>query len=46
MEVDWNSLFTSFFSTIRVKVACKDIAKIPGKRLYEMRNGMYLILSG
>jgi hypothetical protein len=43
MEVDWNSLFASFFSTVRVKVACKDISKIPGKRLFEMMNGMYLI---
>jgi hypothetical protein len=43
LEVDWNSLFTTFFSMVRVKVACKDMAKIPGKRLFEMENGLYLI---
>jgi hypothetical protein len=43
LEVDQNSLFSSFFSTVRVKVACKNIAKIPGKRLFEMKSGLYLV---
>jgi hypothetical protein len=43
MEADWNSLFVNLFSIVRVKVACKDIARILGKGLYEMRNGLYLI---
>jgi hypothetical protein len=43
LEVDWNSLFTSFFSMVRVKIACKDHAKIPSKILFEMRNHLYVI---
>jgi hypothetical protein len=31
LEVDWNSLFTSFFGMVRVKIACKDVSKIPKK---------------
>jgi hypothetical protein len=43
MEVYWNSLFTSFFGIVRVKIVCKDVAKIPKKRLYEMQNKLYLV---
>jgi hypothetical protein len=43
VEVDWNSLFSSFFSMVRVKIACKDATKIPNKRLFEMQKKMYLI---
>jgi hypothetical protein len=42
-EVDWNSLFTSFFSMVRVKIVCKDATKVPSKRLFEMEKKMYLI---
>jgi hypothetical protein len=44
MEVDWNSLFISFFSMVRIKIACKDLSKVPKKRLFEMNNKLYLIL--
>jgi hypothetical protein len=43
LEVDWNSLFGSFFSMVRVKIACKDATKIPNKRLFEMKNILYVI---
>jgi hypothetical protein len=43
MEVDWSSLFTSFFSMVRVKIAYKDPSKIPSKRLFEMKNQLYVI---
>jgi hypothetical protein len=43
IEIDWNSLFSSFFSMVRVKVACKDATKVPRKRLFEMNNSLYLI---
>jgi hypothetical protein len=28
---------------VEVKLACKDTSKIPGKRLFEMQNNMYLV---
>jgi hypothetical protein len=43
MEVDWNSLFASFFGMVRVKIACKEVAKISGKRMFEMKQNTYLI---
>jgi hypothetical protein len=43
LEIDWNSLFSSFFGMVRIKMACKDIIKIPKRRLYEMNNKFYLI---
>jgi hypothetical protein len=43
MEIDWNSLFTGFFGMVRVKIACKDRSKVPGKRMFEMMNKLFLI---
>jgi hypothetical protein len=43
IEIDCNSLFTSFFGMVRIKVECKDISKIPKKRLFEMKKKLYLI---
>jgi hypothetical protein len=34
VEIDWNSLFSNFFSMVRIKVACKDPTKIPKERLF------------
>jgi hypothetical protein len=28
---------------VKVKVACKDVSKIPKKRLFEMKNKLYAI---
>ncbi|CAO2189044.1 unnamed protein product [Urochloa humidicola] len=36
VEIDWNTIFSSFFSVIRVKVNCKDPKKIPQRRVVEM----------
>jgi hypothetical protein len=43
VEIDWNSLFSSFYSMVRVKIACKDPTKISKKRLFEMKNSLYVI---
>jgi hypothetical protein len=43
LEIDWNFLFSSFFIMVRIKMDCKDITKIPKRRLYEMNNKFYLI---
>jgi hypothetical protein len=43
IEIDWNSFFSSFFSMVRVKIACKDPTKITGKRLFEMNVNLYII---
>jgi hypothetical protein len=43
VEIDWNSLFTNFFGMVRVKLECKDVSEIPRKRLFELKNNLYLI---
>jgi hypothetical protein len=43
LEVDWNSLFTNFIGMVRVKIACKDVTRIPKKRMYEMKENIYLV---
>jgi len=42
-EVDWATLFKSFYEVVRIKVACKDVRKIPAQRLYEMDLKIYLV---
>jgi hypothetical protein len=44
VEIDWTFLFSSFFNMLRVKIAVKDASKIPNKKLFEMKNQLYLIL--
>ena len=44
IEVDWQTLFNSFFSTVRVKVLCKDPTKIPKERLFVFKDKIHLIL--
>jgi hypothetical protein len=36
MDVDWTSLFKSFYEKVRVKIACRNPSKIPRERLFEM----------
>jgi hypothetical protein len=43
VEVDRSSLFSSFFSMVKVKITCKDPTRIPRKRLFEMDNFFYVI---
>jgi hypothetical protein len=42
-EIDWQTLFSSFFSQIRVKISCKDPGMIPESRIMEMENSLYMI---
>ena len=43
VEVDWQTLFTSFFNVIRVKINCKDPRKIPENRVVEMEDKLFLL---
>jgi hypothetical protein len=43
VEVDWQSIFNSFFSLVRVKILCKDPTRIPKERLYVIKTGVYKI---
>jgi hypothetical protein len=42
-EVDWQSLFGSFFAMIRIKIKCRDPRKVPKKRIMEMKDEIFLI---
>jgi hypothetical protein len=43
LEVDWSSLFKSFYEKVRLKIACKDPLKIPSERLFEMDKKLYMV---
>lgn len=43
VEVDWSTLFKSFYEVVRVKISCKDISKIPVERLYEMDKKIFIV---
>ncbi|OEL21092.1 hypothetical protein BAE44_0017889, partial [Dichanthelium oligosanthes] len=43
LKVDWQALFSSFFSMIKVKINSKDPTKIPQQRVLELYNYLYLI---
>jgi hypothetical protein len=43
LEVDWSSLFKSFYERVRIKVACRNPTKIPTKRLFEMDKKLCMI---
>jgi hypothetical protein len=43
LEVDWSSLFKSFYDNVRIKIACRNPRKIPQERLFEMNKKLYLI---
>jgi len=43
VEVDWQSLFASFFAMVRVKVKCRNPVKIPQKRVMEMQDELFVI---
>jgi hypothetical protein len=42
-DVDWASLFKSFYEKVRVKIACMNPSKIPRERLFEMAKKLYMI---
>lgn len=43
VEVDWQSLFGSFFAAVRVKIKCRDPRKIPYQRIMEMNDDIFVI---
>jgi hypothetical protein len=43
MEVDWSSLFKSFYERVKLKVACRSPSKIPSERLFEMDKKLYIV---
>ncbi|KAG2624452.1 hypothetical protein PVAP13_3KG130500 [Panicum virgatum] len=43
VEMDWSSLFRSFYEVARVKIACRNPVKIPKEGLYEMNKKLFLI---
>jgi len=43
VDMDWSSLFKSFYEVARVKIACRNLAKIPKERLYEMNKKLFLV---
>jgi hypothetical protein len=43
LEVDWSSLFKSFYERVGIKLACRNPRKIPVERLYELDKKLYMI---
>jgi hypothetical protein len=43
LDVDWSSLFKSVYEKVRVRVACRNLGKIPMERLFEMDNKLYML---
>ncbi|KAG2542722.1 hypothetical protein PVAP13_9NG657433 [Panicum virgatum] len=43
LDVDWPTIFKSFYEVVRVKLACRDPSKIPAERLFEMKRKLFVI---
>jgi hypothetical protein len=43
IEVDWSTIFKSFYEVVRIKVSCRDVNKIPKDRLYEMNKDLFVV---
>jgi hypothetical protein len=43
LDVDWASLFKSFYEKIKIKVSCRDPAKTPTERLFELDKKLYSV---
>jgi hypothetical protein len=43
VEIEWSSLFSSFFRMARARIECKDATKIPSKRLFDLKRNLYLV---
>jgi len=43
IDVDWTTLFKTFYEEVRIKVMCRDPSKIPAERLYEMEKKIFLL---
>jgi len=43
VDVDWATVFKTFYETVRIKVAYREASKIPHGRLYEMNKKLHLV---
>lgn len=43
VDVDWATVFKTFYETVRIKVAYREASKIPRGRLYEMNKKLHLV---
>lgn len=43
VNVDWHTIFRSFFRIVSVKVSVRDVDKIPKDRIFEMEQNLFLI---
>lgn len=43
VELDWQTLFNSFFSVVRAKLLCKNPSKIPKQRIYAFKGELHLV---
>lgn len=43
VEVDWNSLLTSYFEMVRIKIKCRDPKKISQARIMEFQDKLFVI---
>jgi len=43
LDVDWPTIFKSFYEVVQVKLACRDPSKIPAERLFEMKRKLFVI---
>jgi hypothetical protein len=42
-DVDWSSLFKSFYEKVGLRIACRNPSKIPSERLFELAKKLYLV---
>ncbi|XP_051226023.1 uncharacterized protein [Lolium perenne] len=43
MDVDWPVLFKSFYESVRIQVAVRDVSKVPSGRIVEMEQKLYML---
>ncbi|KAM0882455.1 hypothetical protein ACQ4PT_032274 [Festuca glaucescens] len=43
MDIDWPTLFKSFYVSVRMKVVVRDVSKLPVGRVVEMEQKLYLL---
>lgn len=43
MDVDWAVLFKTFYASVRMSVAVRDVAKVLSGRIVEMEQKLYML---
>jgi hypothetical protein len=43
IDVDWHEIFRSFYRVLRLRVAVRDISKVPSSRVMEFGGKLYLL---